>query len=930
MVPAIETISEGPPKSVTVWSTKDDDDEDVRVSTTGDPVRDNFKDILEQAFRLTESFDQAVHSKSRELRERSGSSASENGQLSDVGVGPRTDISKSNLGHVNPREGPTRLQDKRTEAERSFIKDRGQYFKEVARGNQNILHFLAKDGRLFRNRISLKWVALRIMAYYPELMGHVDDQNRTPLSLAITERNDLFIRAYGGVNTPYWENIREELKKECEISSAIPSETCLHFAMVSDISSQSRKIVIDRAPVEMVHMLSPAGLTPLHLAVDFNRCSPEQVDVVGRLLSHELAVEALTKKTHIPQYPVKNRLSVYQYHEYTRRMSHGNGERRLTSANKIREMLKLEYLRKLGPGPASRCLCLPGEPLVHFWFDLGPTAEVFEKQFERDFSHHQLNSTLQYVAFPHVSVISDGSGNKPSPDISGRTDMLFFFKWLRESKKVDHILNVIVDDLKQPSHSDEVVEKALENFGVEVLDWRKVDMCPRTIYRIGSNIHTLHLYWSGRNSVLRGWCEANGLARLGSLQRVHLHVDDILDSEDRTASNIDEFKKGLYYQMKNRKTGFSVDDDFKEWQFRRKYPSQTTMRETKQGLPDSHAWLECMDTFVKRFRTVTCPASISYKPIVVALLDDGVTLPHEGANPQLFDGTSFQTYESDQRVSPYWISETGHGTLMARLIHRICPKAMIKVFKLRTRPTMNLSKVQIVESSAIEAIDDAVSMKVDVISMSWTVNSNTRGAFKAAIERAAKAKILMFCAASDKGKGKDINYPHNCSPNDTFRVGAVKASGQIWEWVPEPEKLDIGLPGHDVLMKHDLPQGNEFKLESHTGSSVATALATGLAALILECVRLGHAYCVAYKVHDPDLNITENDYTFLRTREGMMKAFARIGMTEKLIEVVNVFDRGPDELKGNSSKLETAARIARKVLDKGAFSPSTGRSRGDT
>ncbi|KAJ5637415.1 hypothetical protein N7490_007294 [Penicillium lividum] len=431
----------------------------------------------------------------------------------------------------------------RAEAEKRFIKDRKQDFEQVARGNQNILHFLAKDGRLFRNRISLKWVAMRIMGYYPELMGQVDDQNRTPLSLAITERNDLFIRAYGS----------------------------------------------------------------------------------------------------------------------------------------------------------------------------------------------------------------------------------------------------------------------------------------------------------------------------------------ILDSEERTASNIEEFKTSLNFHLMNRKPKVSVDDDFKEWQFRQKFPSQTIIRETKQGTMDSHAWLECMDVFVKRFQTVTCPPSIAYKPIVVALFDDGVTLPHEGMNPRLFDGTSFQTYESDNRVSPYWISETGHGTLMARLIHRICPKAMIKVFKLQTRPTVNMSKVQIVESSAIEAIDDAVSMNVDVISMSWTVNSNSGHAFKAAIERAAKAKILMFCAASDKGKGKDINYPHNCSPNDTIRVGAVKASGQVWEWVPEPEKLDIGLPGHDVLMKHDLPQGSDFKLESHTGSSVATALAAGLAALILECVKLGHVHSVAYNVRDPDLNISEHDYLRIRTREGMMK-----------------------------------------------------------
>lgn len=295
----------------------------------------------------------------------------------------------------------------------------------------------------------------------------------------------------------------------------------------------------------MIHVLNPAGLTPLHLAVDFNRCSTEQVDVIRHLfdvIPHDLVMEALTKKTHTPGSPVKNNLSAYQYHEYTRQMSHDQGER-ISSANKIREILEHNYLRKVDPGSASRCLSLPGESrgsqfesylkfiltstVIHFWFDLGPKSKVFEKDFEKDFSHYRLNSTLQYVAFPQVSVISSDSGEKSSAETTGRTDMLFFSRWLEKRKHVDRILTVIVDDLKQPSHSDEVVEKALESFKVEILDWRKVDMCPQTICRIGSHIHTLHLYWSGRNSVLRGWCEAKGLAKLSRLQRVYLHVHEV-------------------------------------------------------------------------------------------------------------------------------------------------------------------------------------------------------------------------------------------------------------------------------------------------------------------------------------------------------------------------------------------------------------------
>lgn len=348
--------SENAQSAATVGYSYIDDDEDVQVSADRDPVRDKFKDIMEQAFHLTKSFSQEGNAGSPQQRKNSGTPASENGRPSNRKVSFNAGTPISDSGH-----GVT-TEDSR-EAQRSFIKDRKKDITQLARGNENILHFLAKDdGNLVRNGIRLVWVALRIMAYYPELMGQADDQGRMPLSLAIIERNDRFIRAVSDVGTSYWEEIRKELEKEYGPPSTTSSGTCLHLAMISAISPQSRKTIIDRAPVEMIHMLNSSGLTPLHLAVEFKRCTPEQVNVVERLLGHELALKALVKKTDIPHSPDKNHLSAYQYHEYTRRISQDNGEgRSSTSADKIQEMLKLNYLRKLDPGPASRCLRLPGE-----------------------------------------------------------------------------------------------------------------------------------------------------------------------------------------------------------------------------------------------------------------------------------------------------------------------------------------------------------------------------------------------------------------------------------------------------------------------------------------------------------------------------------------------------------------------------------------
>lgn len=106
----------------------------------------------------------------------------------------------------------------------------------------------------------------------------------------------------------------------------------------------------------------------------------------------------------------------------------------------------------------------------------------------------------------------------------GRTDLIILFTWLKETKSVKTILKVIVEDLAEPSHSDEAIETCLSGMGVEVWDWRKTDLCSEVIYRVSPDTRELHLYWTGRNAVLRGWSEAEGLKKLRKLEQVYLHV----------------------------------------------------------------------------------------------------------------------------------------------------------------------------------------------------------------------------------------------------------------------------------------------------------------------------------------------------------------------------------------------------------------------
>jgi hypothetical protein len=73
-----------------------------------------------------------------------------------------------------------------------------------------------------------------------------------------------------------------------------------------------------------------------------------------------------------------------------------------------------------------------------------------------------------------------------------------------------------------------------------------------------------------------------------------------------------------------------------------------------------------------------------------------------------------------------------------------------------------------------------------------------------------------------------------------FRIGAATVDGLAHPRVSDD--VDYILPGHNVLPHINDLVGSDGPMTPMTGSSVATALAASLAALIIHCVRLGAIY----------------------------------------------------------------------------------------
>lgn len=119
--------------------------------------------------------------------------------------------------------------------------------------------------------------------------------------------------------------------------------------------------------------------------------------------------------------------------------------------------------------------------------------------------------------------------------------------------------------------------------------------------------------------------------------------------------------------------------------------------------------------------------------------------------------------------------------------------------------------------------------------MSWTLrpDGNNNTALKDlqnTINKAHAQNIILFSSLSDERPGRSTDRYPTCF-TEVIPIGAATADGERWKW-NGPDEAKFIFPGDKVmLLEPDQSSGPEV-----SGSSVATALASGLAALVLYCV----------------------------------------------------------------------------------------------
>ncbi|KAF4885392.1 Subtilisin DY [Colletotrichum fructicola] len=444
--------------------------------------------------------------------------------------------------------------------------------------------------------------------------------------------------------------------------------------------------------------------------------------------------------------------------------------------------------------------------------------------------------------------------------------------------KVKKILRLYVEDRHPPSHTDASIEIALqgresflkdggtvgrEPIAVETWDWRKPDLSTEVIAFAAPTVENVHLYWSGNQAVLRAWDCDEGIPRLyvtmeRRLKRVTVHAAPGLETRDRMLAMLNRFKQEV-----QRKTGGGVAVKT-VIRMEGLMANMDTVEDASGPVSDEaaekqHFWVDTMDVFRRALSSLPDLKGSKAPRVKLALIDDGINL----GNLDDYNGSVTSSGVSYFPGGPWHCSSTGHGTILANMIVRVNPWVELHVVRVQDGPSRNSGR-NIFAGSAAKAIRYAIDKKVDIISMSWTIkNAMTGGhtspmgsdsrngsfsdklsmeqrdiqALGDAIDDAAKAGILMFCSASDDIQaGAMDTLPYQKQPGYIFRIGAATYLGQRDGHTEDVKRIDYFFPGNQVAEAKN-PRSSE-PVKYHDGSSVGTALAAGLASLLIYCARI--------------------------------------------------------------------------------------------
>lgn len=221
----------------------------------------------------------------------------------------------------------------------------------------------------------------------------------------------------------------------------------------------------------------------------------------------------------------------------------------------------------------------------------------------------------------------------------------------------------------------------------------------------------------------------------------------------------------------------------------------------------------------------------------IAILDTGISLPEEHSwnfEDRIKDYKSWlRTYEDDETEDL-----DGHGTHAAALLLKTAPNANIyiaRVFRDRKETRGNVTAGEIHRRVADAIIHAVMEWKVDIITMSFGFDEPVP-IIEDAINLADREKIVMLAAASNNGGNDDIAWPARL--DKVICIHATDSYGNPSDFTPTQCSYSDNFSILGQAVKSSWPphlkQGTEIR---KSGSSIATPIAAGIAAIVLDFLR---------------------------------------------------------------------------------------------
>ncbi|OCK77506.1 hypothetical protein K432DRAFT_427966 [Lepidopterella palustris CBS 459.81] len=539
---------------------------------------------------------------------------------------------------------------------------------------------------------------------------------------------------------------------------------------------------------------------------------------------------------------------------------------------------------------------------------------------------------LKYVRLPDLQC----SAKRPciTTPYGGRIDpeALQVFNYLR-GKGVTHIDEVTVPDCMLHPHSDQEIKDSLRGIRVRSIDWRKKDLSISSLQDDFRRVEELHLYSSGNKDVLDYWAKyalpelwMSLPAPLGSAKAPQLNITPPTNVGRLRALKINIFRaRTIPYIIVPHLSGW-------ENKFRRaihanhgskrakpelclkcsnsikvsidKAPidsSQSTSereddengslntREPRSIRTEMKPFLEFISTLLKPDESPEAQHA-EKNPIKVAIIDSGVY-----CFPDMrykWEGRSFIEDEVEQSADTHWHSPSNsHGTMLARLIFEMNPWCKFYVGKVKHGPHQGGVDIP----TAIKALRWAGDQEVDVICLSWSITEEDAGSENfAGLSRAiadASSKALIFATTSDEGSAAKAPYPAKFEGR-VLAITAADIENNKCKGADDKD-TEFYLPSEGFEVD-GIPEYLEASCKKPAqGSSYATALAAGVAALFLTCVQL--TYHKGAQAHDDDaIHDMDNKITVYKNTE-MKKLFKNLCGTgaddAKFVQPWKIFSR---------------------------------------